>query len=78
MALLVACEPADEGARVLLVRAGDDVVLLPAWSSYERLVTACGGDQPWVAVALDEVAELRAQVGADAVVLDVDLAGAAE
>ena len=75
MTVLLACEPADQGGeavRVLLVGAGDDVLLLPAWSSYERLAAACGTEQAWVAVPLEELDALRAQVGAAAVVLDAE------
>ena len=47
-----------------------DVVVVAVWSSLAALVSACGEDQPWVAVPLAAAAGLRDDAGALAVVLD--------
>lgn len=60
----------DEQVQLLLLQALPDVLLLPAWSSLDRLVAACGEDQPWVSVELDRVDAVRAAAGAAAVLLD--------
>ena len=67
------CEPilpGDAQVRVLLLQAESQLLLIPAWSSLERLVAACGDGQPWVSIPLAEVDAVRDRVGATAVLLD--------
>ena len=47
----------------------DDALLLPVWSSLDRLVELAGDGRPWVALHASEVEDLRRQLDA-IVVLD--------
>ena len=69
----LACEPlaADQpDVRLVLSAPEADRLLLAAWTTLDRLVAACGEEQSWVAVPLEDAAGLRVQAGAAALVLD--------
>lgn len=60
----------DQQVQLLLLQSLPDVLLLPAWSSLDRLIAACGEHQPWVSVELERIDAVRADAGAVAVLLD--------
>lgn len=67
------CEPyvpGDPDVRVALLAPHEDVLVLTAWTSPERLAVALGEQQAWVSVPLSAVADVRDAAGASAVVLD--------
>lgn len=57
------------GEHGIVLLDSDDALLLPVWSSLERLVELAGDDRPWVALHASEVEDLRRQLDA-IVVLD--------
>jgi len=57
------------GQRGVVLLDSDDDLLLPVWSSLDRLVELAGSDRPWVALHASEVEDLRRQLDA-VVVLD--------
>lgn len=65
-----AVSPADADVHLLLLQDASAQLLLPAWSSLDRLVQACGEQQPWVSVRLGHLDGVRASAGAVAVLLD--------
>jgi hypothetical protein len=65
--------PGDPMAEFILWRLDDDSLALPMFSALDRLVAACGEDQPWVRVRLDGPngsAELAQACGAASVLWD--------
>lgn len=60
----------DTPVRLVLPSPVPGEPVLAVWSSLDRFVAACGHDQPWVAVPLDQAVDLRERTGALAVVLD--------
>jgi hypothetical protein len=65
-----AVSPGDCDVQLLLLQDSAEQLLLPAWSSLDRLVQACGDQQPWVSLRLGDLDDLRARTGAVAVLLD--------
>jgi hypothetical protein len=66
-----AVSPADTDVHLLLLlQDSAEQLLLPAWSSLDRLVQACGEQQPWVSLRLCDLDGVRASTGAVAVLLD--------
>ncbi|HTS99693.1 MAG TPA: SAV_915 family protein [Streptosporangiaceae bacterium] len=50
----------------------DGVPALPVFSTIERLVSALGPEQPWVALPLPNVRRIMGGAGVDRIVLDPD------
>ena len=48
-------------------------LVLPVYSSMERLIACCGSDQPWMLLPADRLPELARGGGFDVVVVDVDV-----
>lgn len=65
-----AVSPGDAEVQLLLLQDRASQLLLPAWSSLDRLVQACGEQQPWVSLRLSDLDGMRADAGAVAVLLD--------
>lgn len=63
----------DAEAQLVLRQVGDQLVL-PAYSSLERLLSGCGADAAWVAVRVTVLDELLPGLGNPTVLLDVPLA----
>lgn len=57
--------------RTLPAADGSTTLVLPAYSSVDELVQACGDTQPWVALRSAGVDGLLEGLGAQAVLLDV-------
>lgn len=60
-------------ARVRLLTLSDGRQVLPAYTSLDRLIDACGDDQPWILVPATTVDEQRERIGFDVAVLDAEL-----
>jgi hypothetical protein len=65
-----AVSPGDGEVHLLLLQDSAEQLLLPAWSSLDRLVQACGEQQPWVSLRLCDLDGVRVSTGAVAVLLD--------
>jgi hypothetical protein len=65
-----AVSPGDVDVQLLLLQDQAAQLVLPAWSSLDRLVQACGEQQPWVSLRLSDLDGVRADTGAVAVLLD--------
>ena len=57
------------GEHGVVLLDGEDALLLPVWSSLDRLVELAGDGHPWVALRASEVEDLRRQLEAT-IVLD--------
>jgi hypothetical protein len=65
--------PEDVEAVLELRHTTDGELGLLAYSSLDLLVTACGPEQPWIAVPVERVAEVAGLSGADTVVWNAEL-----
>jgi hypothetical protein len=52
------------GQHGVVLLASDEALLLPVWSSLDRLVELAGDDRPWLALHAREVEDLRRQLDA--------------
>lgn len=63
-------QPGDEQAALVMRRLAGGEVVVAAYTGLVPLVTACGPQQPWVALPADVLDGLLDDLGAVAVVLD--------
>jgi hypothetical protein len=66
-------QPGDVEAQLVL-RQVDDQLVLPVYSSLERLLAGCGSQSAWVSIRADVLDQLLPQLGDPVVLLDVPLA----
>ncbi len=66
--------PAQDGSVQVVLRACAGSLVLPAYSTLERLLIGCGPDQPWAVLRSDDVEGLLPSWGDAVAVLDVALA----
>lgn len=72
----VPCSPVESGAEQvqLEMRERDDgSTALLAYTTMERLVAGCGGQQPWIAVRPEEIELIQQQANFDLIAFDVEL-----
>lgn len=60
-------------ARIRLLTLSDGRQVLPAYTSLDRLIDACGDGQPWILVPATTLDEQRVRIGFDVAVLDAEL-----
>ncbi|WP_169336092.1 SAV_915 family protein [Actinopolyspora halophila] len=68
----------EHSSTVELRRTDHDELALPVFTSLERLVACCGGNQAWVSVESSSIDDIVARSGADAVAVDQMMPGTEE
>lgn len=71
-----AADPQADRTVVELRRMPDGQLALPIFSDLDALVAGCGPAQPWMLLPTERLADLRAELGFDGVIVDVELPAA--
>jgi hypothetical protein len=66
-------DPGDEELSVDLRRTREGRLALLVYSALDRLVTCCGGQQPWVVLPTADLEEIREKTDFELIFLDIEI-----
>jgi hypothetical protein len=66
-------EPGNDQLSVDLRRTGDGRLALLVYSALDRLVSSCGGRQPWTVMPTADLEKVRVETGFEVIFLDLEI-----